>query len=375
MTRAPVSSRALAAARPLLLPLALLGPTACGAANSDEVATPSATTGASVAAPLESSTPVVEIPDPMPIAIESALPTLEGLAEIAGTVKAPSSTWDLWEIVPTAQRPSAEAPIAVFTVSLAKDQRVSWPADPAVDVLGVVVEGAVKLHALDDKSGGSPLAVWQGFRAPEGNLELVNTGKTRARVVVAVAMNPAGAPLLAHLPTKQPERPNPKGMFDRSPAAPTAPPRTKRVDVIDFPTRRLLTWGAGAYHVRIGFEGSTYDYKGPDGKAAPVAVNDAPPAVMDAMIMSKDAPVAAHVHEKEWECIVALVADGDLLVADSPTATPSPIPIEDGSVHCVPPGKPHQWKPRGSKPFVAIQLYAAPGPEQRFKKLAASEQP
>jgi len=294
-------------------------------------------------------------------------------------MKAPSSVWDLWDLVPLGLRPTAgnagaDAPLAVYTVSLARDQRVVYPSDPSVDVMGVVVEGAVKMRPLDDKSGGSALAVWQGFRAPEANVELLNTGKTNARIVVAIAMNPPGAPLLPHLPTTAPEKPRPPSMFDKSPAAPPGPPRTKRVDVIDFPTRRLLTWGGGAYHVRIGFEAISYEYKGADGKAAPTTVNDAPPAVIDAMILSEDAPVAAHVHEKEWECIVALVADGDLLIADSPTGTPAPVPMKDGSVQCVPPNKLHAWRPRGTKPFVALQFYAAPGPEQRFKKLAASEQ-
>lgn len=308
-----------------------------------------------------------------PTATGSALPPLDGLAEIASTMRAPSSTWDLWEIVPTALRPAGDAPLSVFTVSLAKDQRVAWPSDPGVDVIGVVVEGAVKMHPRDDKAAGTPLVVWQGFRAPEANVELVNAGTSTARVVVAVAMNPAGSPLLAHLPTAAPEKAKPRSMFGPSPATPPAPPRSKRVDVIDFPTRRLLTWGSGAYHVRIGVEATSYELTGEGGKTT--SVNDAPPAVMDAMVLSNDAPVAAHVHDKEWECIVALVADGDLLIADGPTGATTPVPMRDGSVQCVPPNHLHAWKPSGTKPFVAIQFYAAPGPEQRFKKLAASEQP
>lgn len=350
----------------------------CAGAQTDGAALPTASPSASAPEVVSSAKPPIEIPDPAPRAILSTLPTLENLAELGSTMKAPSATWDLWELVPTPLRapaggPIADAPIAIYTVSLAQNQRVVYPSAPSVDVIGVVVEGAIKMHPMDE-SGGASLSVWQGFRAPEANVELVNDGKSTARIVIAVAMNPPGSPLLAHLPTTAPEKPKPRGMFAEARATQAAPPRAKRVDVIDFPTRRLLTWGDGAYHARIGFEASSYDYKGPDGKAPDVPVTDVPPAVVDAMIFSEDARVATHVHDKEWECIVALIADGDLLIAESAAATPSPVPIKDGTVHCVPPNQHHAWKPRGTKPFVALQFYAAPGPEQRFKKLAASEQ-
>jgi hypothetical protein len=39
----------------------------------------------------------------------------------------------------------------------------------------------------------------------------------------------------------------------------------------------------------------------------------------------------------------------------------------------VPPGVRHFWTPAPGSKLVAFQLYSPPGPEQRFKKLAAGE--
>ena len=38
----------------------------------------------------------------------------------------------------------------------------------------------------------------------------------------------------------------------------------------------------------------------------------------------------------------------------------------------VPPATKHAWKPDEGSTLVAIQLYTPPGPEQRFKALAAA---
>ena len=39
----------------------------------------------------------------------------------------------------------------------------------------------------------------------------------------------------------------------------------------------------------------------------------------------------------------------------------------------VPPGVKHSWKPDPGSKLVAVQMYAPPGPEQRFKALADAE--
>ena len=54
-----------------------------------------------------------------------------------------------------------------------------------------------------------------------------------------------------------------------------------------------------------------------------------------------------------------------------PPAGEELVAIRAGALASVPPGMPHGWKPAGKAPLLAIQVYAPPGPEQRFKKLAA----
>ena len=47
------------------------------------------------------------------------------------------------------------------------------------------------------------------------------------------------------------------------------------------------------------------------------------------------------------------------------------IQMQDGMVVAMPKGTLHAWLPGGKKPLLALQMYVPPGPEQRFKKLAA----
>jgi mannose-6-phosphate isomerase-like protein (cupin superfamily) len=46
------------------------------------------------------------------------------------------------------------------------------------------------------------------------------------------------------------------------------------------------------------------------------------------------------------------------------------VEVRPGTVVTIPMGVKHAWKPSGKAPFVAIQVYAPPGPEQRYLKLA-----
>ncbi len=79
------------------------------------------------------------------------------------------------------------------------------------------------------------------------------------------------------------------------------------------------------------------------------------------------APVAEHEHAGVYELLCAVQADGVLTIGDHPQII--------GAKTCtvVPPNTKHSWKPANGSKLVAIQMYAPPGPEQRFKKLAADE--
>lgn len=79
------------------------------------------------------------------------------------------------------------------------------------------------------------------------------------------------------------------------------------------------------------------------------------------------APVAEHDHPTSWEILAAVEASGTfVLEGKEQRLGPKQIVI-------VPKGAKHQWRPDPGSKLVAIQMYAPPGPEQRFKALAAGK--
>jgi mannose-6-phosphate isomerase-like protein (cupin superfamily) len=78
------------------------------------------------------------------------------------------------------------------------------------------------------------------------------------------------------------------------------------------------------------------------------------------------APVAEHVHEGSWEIIAAIEASGTFTLDGKEQR------LGPRSVVYVPPNTKHSWKPDEGSKLVAIQMYSPPGPEQRFKALAAA---
>ena len=83
--------------------------------------------------------------------------------------------------------------------------------------------------------------------------------------------------------------------------------------------------------------------------------------------MSKNAAVADHVHDKEWEFLAIVEGAGELSRKAS-----GKVPVNGATFAAVKPGEQHGFKPAGDKPTYAVQMYWPPGPEQRFKKLAES---
>src|SRR5205823_4169025 len=125
--------------------------------------------------------------------------------------------------------------------------------------------------------------------------------------------------------------------------------RPAEVKSIEIEKQPDLSWGDGAYHVRLGFE---------EGSAS-----------LETLLCSKNAPVKEHAHDKEWEILAVLSGDGTLV--KKPGGKEEDVPVKPGTFASIAPGILHAYKPAGTAPLVAIQLYAPPGPEQRFKKLAA----
>jgi mannose-6-phosphate isomerase-like protein (cupin superfamily) len=83
--------------------------------------------------------------------------------------------------------------------------------------------------------------------------------------------------------------------------------------------------------------------------------------------LSGTAAVAEHVHAGTWEVLCTVKARGTFTLAGNPRRL--------GVRECVtvPPDAKHSWQPDEGEPLVALQVYWPPGPEQRFKKLAADE--
>jgi hypothetical protein len=78
------------------------------------------------------------------------------------------------------------------------------------------------------------------------------------------------------------------------------------------------------------------------------------------------APVAEHAHDSSWEILCAVEASGTLTLDGKPNH------VDPRSVVAVPPTVKHSWQPDPGSKLVAIQFYVPPGPEQRFRALAAA---
>lgn len=83
--------------------------------------------------------------------------------------------------------------------------------------------------------------------------------------------------------------------------------------------------------------------------------------------LSGTAAVAQHTHPGTWEVLCATEAAGTFTLAGAARRL--------GPRQCVtvPPDTPHSWQPDPGSNLVATQFYWPPGPEQRFRKLAADE--
>lgn len=130
-----------------------------------------------------------------------------------------------------------------------------------------------------------------------------------------------------------------------SPCAVRDRPAEERV-VVRASKAPELTWAKGTMHAHLDVE------------------KDVSPDVYLGRL-SGTAAVAEHTHDGSWEILLAIDAAG--------TFTLDGVPKRLGArqVVLVPPGTKHAWTPDPGSTLTAVQLYAPPGPEQRFRKLAA----
>jgi mannose-6-phosphate isomerase-like protein (cupin superfamily) len=291
--------------------------------------------------PPSASAPAPKPPQPIDGALPDAAPhALDRRAE------ATKEGTTLAHLVPDEVRPALSdgAPAVIWEQAIGERASVIFPRDEMVEVLGVVLDGSVDLTAMEAAPKATSVGGrWAAFRAPGGGVTLNGTGGKAARLALVVASAEKGKSLGAHL--EQRDRPG-------------APPswnwktRPRRIETAAFAERPDLAWGGGAYHARIGWEG--------DDRAA---------AVIDLLRFSPDAGVAEHDHPHEWEILAVL--DGEGALVRRPAGAEQRVPVKAGTIVTIPAAQKHAWQPAGKAPFVAIQVYAPPGPEQRFKKLAA----
>ena len=119
----------------------------------------------------------------------------------------------------------------------------------------------------------------------------------------------------------------------------------RRVRVVNRETHEVLPFAGGKLRVKIFFEQEE------DGLAHGAL------SLLDA---DADLSVPEHVHEQSAEVLFIESGDGTMILGEERFA------IEPGKVIYVPPNTNHGYE-AGTQPLRAMQIYAPPGPEQRFR--------
>jgi mannose-6-phosphate isomerase-like protein (cupin superfamily) len=292
---------------------------------------------ASAAAPSGSVNPADASPPPDPMA--SALPVDLGRKVPPFALRAVSpdkvSTVARGAVpVPEglASRIDPTAPFFVWEQVLPPRVVLTFPKHVGLDLYVVLFDGEVSIKADDIAGKQKRLWPWNAARVPGLGAMVESKEPTRA-IFVLVANAPGGT-------LGQAAAAAPKAAWSKRPAPVTSVELDKQPD---------LAWGGGAYHARLGFQ---------DGSAS-----------LGSLMASKSAPVPQNVHEHEWEILAILSGDGTLVRTVG--GREDSAPIAAGTFVSIAPGVPHAYRPAGTSPLVAVQLFLPPGPEQRPKKLAS----
>ncbi len=310
-------------------------PASSGAAAGSSSAQP-------VASPSQSTTAAADSPPPPPEPISGALPD-DLDAKLVTHAVCKDRDCLVPGLYPSGAAVDGGAPAAMWSHDLPdKGSSLTFPRHSGVDLYGVVLSGKVRVKPLEASASGVDLSRWKAFRAPGAGVAVVAVDGP-ARVVLAVAGD--GAPIAETAALLKERKTLKKVAWLSRPGA---------LETVDLAASQDLSWVGGAMHARIGFE---------KGRAS-----------FGILFGSKDAGVAQHLHDTSWEILAPLTADGTAKRASGPGAgvtDMTEIQMQDGMVVAMPKGTLHAWLPGGKKPLLALQMYVPPGPEQRFKKLAA----
>lgn len=219
------------------------------------------------------------------------------------------------------------APIAMFEVVLGRKVMWSIPKNANVVVYGFLLDGEVSVMADDIKDKQKRCWKLDAFRAPGGGVNVFAKEPTRILVGVGAVGDAKTVTDALAKPAPWAKRPSP-------------------VESVELGRKPQVSWGGGAYHARIGFE-------------------DPGAPSFTLLLMSKNAPVAEHVHATEWEFLALIDGDGELTRKEGGN-----VKTTSGTFVAIPPGVAHGYRPNGTTPTLAVQMYSPAGPEQRFKKLA-----
>jgi mannose-6-phosphate isomerase-like protein (cupin superfamily) len=314
MTTSPASSTPTVAGDPGTAATAASGAPPSGSAMPPDASPPPEPMASALPIDLGRKVPPFPLravsPDKVSTVAHGAVPVPEGLAS---------------QIDPT-------APFFVWEQVLPPRVVLTFPKHVGLDLYVVIFDGEVSIKA--DDIAGKQKRLWQWNAARVPGLGAMVESKEPTRAIFVLVANAPGSTL------GQAAAAAPKAGWTKRPAPVTSVELDKQPD---------LAWGGGAYHARLGFE---------DGSAS-----------LGSLMASKSAPVRQNVHEHEWEILAILSGDGTLVrtVGGREDATP----IAPGTFASIAPGVPHAYRPAGTSPLVAVQLFLPPGPEQRFKRLAS----
>jgi mannose-6-phosphate isomerase-like protein (cupin superfamily) len=288
---------------------------------------------ATEAGPAASASGAASASAPTPSPIDGGLPAAPPALQLAIRIDASGAGCKPIVLADVAKKLPEGSPVALFEAALGDKGCVSIPNDEGLEVAGAVLVGRARVEADGTKAPLALDAAWTAFRAPGGGLAL--RGVAGARVLVVVVAT-SGEPIAK----RKPGKPWAKRKFE-----PT---------VVKLDAAPDLAWAKGAFHARLGFS--------PKGA-------DAPALALDTLLLSPDASVAEHVHDKQWECLAVLEGDGELVQKPGGGAADLHDVLTPGAVVCIPANRPHSYA-HGKARLLALQVYAPPGPEQRYVKLA-----
>lgn len=247
-------------------------------------------------------------------------------------------------LLPEGVEPAEGAPVALWSHELAARATITFPRSANVDVYGVVVKGAVKVRGVEaGKAQAAP--TWTAFRLPGAGGSITAEVGPASLVVATVSDGEPIREAAAKLHAKGAPR-----LAWKARPAPVA--------LVDLARAEDLAWAGGSMHARLAFEGA--------GQRAALGL----------LLTSADARVSPHVHDASWEVLGVLRPSGAFRRASAPGKDDlAAAPLEGGSVVAIPKGVTHAWDAGGSAGLLAVQLFAPPGPEQRFRKAAAAPAP